>query len=266
MSERARSGARVCTAVGLVVGFFVGTREGAAEPPPDGPGSVVIVLATVQHVGTPRVDTLNWSYPGYVALRAAGDVFEELAAFRSHAMRLGDGDRVSVELVSHTYFGVLDVEPVLGRTFRAGEDAAPLAVPVALLGHALWTREFGADARVLGMTVELEGRVFTVLGVLPEGFRGLSGAAEVWVPLMMAPLAYPDDVWVEARTSWLGVVGRLKADVTFGEAEEAVAEAGARVADVVAAPAAWGGCGGATIVPAESATGDARLRRAAWVL
>lgn len=266
MSERMRAWARAWTAIGLLAGALGSARDSAAAPPPEGPGSVVIVHATVQHPGTARVDTLNWSYPGYVALRAAGDVFEELAAFRAHAMRLPNRERVSVELVSHTYFGVLDVEPVLGRTFRVEEDAAPLAAPVALLGHALWTREFGADPRVLGTTVELEGRAFTVIGVLPGGFRGLSGAAEVWVPLMMAPLAYPDDVWVEARTSWLGVVGRLRPDVTFGEAEQAVAEAGARVADVVAAPAEWGGCGGATIVPVESAAGEARLRRAAWVL
>ena len=238
----------------------------SAADPTDVPGSVVIVHATVQHPETARIDTLNWSYPGYLALRGAGDVFEELAAFRAHAMRLDAGERVPVEIVSHTYFSVLDVRAVVGRTFHAVEDAAPLAAPVALLGHDLWREKYGADPRVLGTTVRLDGRAFTIVGVLPEGFRGLSGSAEIWVPLMMAPLAYPDDVWVEARTSWLGVVGRLKPELSFGEAEEAVAEAGARVASVVAAPARWGGCGGATIVPLESAAGDARLRRAAWVL
>jgi hypothetical protein len=256
-------------AAGLLAAVAVIPCAAGAGPPPEdpsGPGSVVIVHATVQHPGTARVDTLNWSYPGYVALRGAGDVFEELAAFRGHAMRLQSGERVSVEMVSHTYFSVLEVGAVVGRTFRADEDAAPLAAPVALLGHGLWRREFGADPRVLGATVELDGRAFTVIGVLPEGFRGLSDSAEVWVPLMMAPVAYPDDVWFEARTSWLGVVGRLKPDVTFGEAEAAVADAAARVAHVEGAPGEWGGCGGATIVPVESATGDARLRRAAWVL
>ena len=92
-------------------------------------------------------------------------------------------------LVSGNYFRVLDVEPTLGRGFRDDEDQVPGRDAVVVLSADFWKREFAADPAVVGRTVRLNGRDFTVIGVLPEKFTGLYifDRPEFYMPLAMAP-------------------------------------------------------------------------------
>jgi putative ABC transport system permease protein len=93
-------------------------------------------------------------------------------------------------LVSGNYFRVLGVEPRIGRGFRDDEDQVPGRDGVVVLGAAFWRREFGSDPTVIGRTVVLNGRRFTVIGVAPTTFPGMDTFShpDLYVPLAMAPV------------------------------------------------------------------------------
>jgi hypothetical protein len=80
-----------------------------------------------------------------------------------------------------------------GRLFSAEEDRSPSEPMVVILSHALWRRRYGGDLGILGQTVRVNSRELTVIGIMPPGFRGLTGRAEMWVPTTQAPrLTYPE--------------------------------------------------------------------------
>ncbi|MCG6990111.1 MAG: ADOP family duplicated permease [Gemmatimonadetes bacterium] len=136
--------------------------------------------------------------------------------------------QVRTGFVSDNYFHVLGTSMALGRGFVPDENRDPGTHPVAVLSYGLWRRAFGAEPRILGRTVLLNGRRFTVVGVAPEGFSGLSPterAPDLWLPLaMFGTLArLPTESWwtrmPHNRMSWLSVVGRLAPGVTFQAAQ-----------------------------------------------
>jgi putative ABC transport system permease protein len=104
--------------------------------------------------------------------------------------------------VSSTFFSVLGVEPVFGRTFTAGEDQ-PGRNLVVILSHALWMRESGADPRIIGKTLEFNQQPYTVVGVMPAGFS-YPAWADLWIPIALQAKAE------ERGNHFLGAIGRLK--------------------------------------------------------
>ena len=168
------------------------------------------------------------SYPDFLDLRERAGAFAGLAGYHSNRVVLGAGDRPQVLWAGKTtanFFAVLGARPAAGRFFAEGEDATG-APRVAVLSHALWTRQFAGDPGVVGRSVRLDGAPYTVVGVLPPHFQFAPvGAADVWVPFDR-----PAD-WRARRTiSWFRAIGRLKPGATF---ERAGAEVAA-VADALA--------------------------------
>lgn len=171
-------------------------------------------------VGAPR-ENASWSYPMYEELRrslaTASGPPVEIAAFTPQARRVNfgaetaDGHRarqLSVEMVSASYLRVLGVRPVIGRDFVAADDGPSGGQAVVLLSHRLWRREFAGDPGILGRSVAIERRPFEVIGVLPDGFGGLSEQAEAWVPMASAPaLTFPRRL-IGQLSFWHGVVMR----------------------------------------------------------
>ena len=91
-------------------------------------------------------------------------------------------ERVPAKQVSSTFFQVLGINPVLGRTFSAAEDQ-PGDRRVAVISHSLWEARYGRGPLVIGKTIILDGQNYTVIGVLPAGFRFSTTAEEIWTPL-----------------------------------------------------------------------------------
>ena len=87
-----------------------------------------------------------------------------------------------------SYFGILGVSAARGRAFIADDDRVPDAQPVAVISHGLWTTQFASDPGVVGRAITLNDRPFTIVGVMRDGFRGISFDTDVWVPMMMISL------------------------------------------------------------------------------
>jgi predicted permease len=166
------------------------------------------------------------AYPNYMDWHAQNTVFQEMAAFGDCEMILNGkdkSDRVGCEQVSDTYFPILAVSAILGRTFAPEENAVPMKHAVALIGYGLWQRRFGSDPQILGKPIRLNDYEYTIIGVLPKGFLGYSDSAEVWIPMMMRDAAWPQvakfDYLHTRDIHFHKVLARLKPGVSMAMAQ-----------------------------------------------
>lgn len=203
-------------------------------------------LVTLLHVPTTRATTYgSFSYPDFLDLedarRSAG--LEDLAAYSDIEVKLGDGPGtapVKAAIVSGNYFSVLGVPPLLGRAFAPEEDGTPDTHPVVILSQALWASRFGANPSLVGRTVTLNGRPFTVVGVASRSTPApdLSSDPQLWVPLMMHAVVLPTfrigglDLFGNRGTQWLTLVGRLGPGATRDRATLALAALARRAAEL----------------------------------
>jgi len=186
-----------------------------ALPYPDAP-RLVQLWGTVMRA---RVERRGASYPDYLDWRAQSKSFDDIAAGDTQTMTLGgidEPERISAEFVSAPYFSLLGVSPARGRVFQPDEDIVAKPTPVVVLSDGLWRRRFGADAQIVGRTVTLNTRVYTIVGVMPPGFKGLSDRAELWVPFA---LYAPPSVMAERGTRGFVALARLKAGVSLAAAQ-----------------------------------------------
>jgi predicted permease len=168
------------------------------------------------------------AYSDYLAFSERARVFRGLAAYDFDGYPLTAGDsaaRADVALVSANYFDVLGVRPALGRAFSAEEDARPGASAVAVISHGLWQGRFGADPAVVGKTFSLRRVPFTVIGVAPQEFKGVSLGRrhDLWIPFAAEALLRPEENRLRHPDSYqVHVIGRLGPGVTLAEAQAAV--------------------------------------------
>ncbi|MGP0070600.1 MAG: ABC transporter permease [Bryobacteraceae bacterium] len=188
------------------------------------PGDVISVGTKVSLAG---FTSLVNSYPDYRDLRDHNRSFENLAAFNSITVGLTDKPDAVAQmkfgmLVSSNLFAAMGVEPELGRSFRADEDQVPGRDAVVVLDHALWEQQFAADPSILGRKIRLNGIEFTVIGVTPDRFTGMSQLIRpaFYVPLMMYSRLAADPKGLDSRsTRNLSVKGRLKPGVSMAQAQ-----------------------------------------------
>jgi predicted permease len=219
---------------------------------------------------------LRWSYPQFEALRSDLRTVSALAAYYADDVNLVGGragpERVRAEMVSASYLELLGVRPQLGRGFAPAEDSIPGMHPAAVLGHELWTRQFGADPGIVGDRITLNAVLLTVVGVAPEGFRGLTGEADLWFPQAMAPaVSYPEQL--TSPQLFHSVIGRLAPGVSVDRARVDVATVGARAAEAASAATSEAASGEreasrweASLLPLDEARRDAGVLRAHLVL
>src|SRR6266699_933071 len=153
------------------------------------------------------------SFPDLHDLRALSQDFTGVAAVRTQRHNLtgaGDPREVQAAAVTADLFDVLHVHPELGHGFAAAEERNPLA----LLSHGLWVTNFGRDPGILGKAISLDGRSFTVVGVMPTWFQFPNEDVQVWTP-MGEFLSQNPQVETDRGVHFLNAVARLAPGVSM---------------------------------------------------
>jgi predicted permease len=125
------------------------------------------------HESKPNFDKGAISYPNFLDWRKDNHSFSDMAVGRRWSFSLtgrGDAEQVNANYISSGYFAVLGVHPLLGREFTQAEDQ-PGMPPVALISEGLWRRKFDAMPNILGQTVTLDGKNFSIVGVMPSSLH-----------------------------------------------------------------------------------------------
>jgi macrolide transport system ATP-binding/permease protein len=171
-------------------------------------------------------NTLNTSYQDFLDFRERRpSTIEDLIVYTLVPLNMrigGDPMRVFGEVVSGNYFDVLGVRPALGRMFLRDEGTTPNRYPVVVFSYNFWQRRFAGDPSVVGRTVTLNARAFTVVGVAAEGFRGAEPYLnlDLWVPVVMQPsLTAGGDRLSVRGNHWLEAMVRLKPGVSIARAQ-----------------------------------------------
>ncbi|MCZ6916489.1 MAG: ABC transporter permease [Gemmatimonadetes bacterium] len=132
----------------------------------------------------------------------------------------GPPQHVDASSVTHNFFRVLGVDPILGRHFTEDEEAVN-GPNVVILSHELWSTRYGRDSSLVGKSVQLDSQPYTVVGVLPAGFRlllpdeaFLVKHSDLWVPLQQDYNSLPPRNW-----TWFTVLGRLQQDIHLEQAQ-----------------------------------------------
>jgi putative ABC transport system permease protein len=211
--------------------------------------------------GAPPID-MSWSYPKYETFARAQQVFEDHALHLPEALTVTGregAERITAEVVGARYFPILGVNAMRGRVFRDDEDVRGGGATVAIISQGYWQRQFGGT-EVIGTPLALNGRPFTIVGVAPTGFKGLSGASDVWV---LATAIRSANVLTNAGVHQFQMIARRRAGVAPEVAKGAVAQIGTVVN--AAYPDSDGAWGAAAYTLADVRI-DPTLRRAVVVL
>ncbi|PYT65553.1 MAG: multidrug ABC transporter substrate-binding protein [Acidobacteria bacterium] len=193
--------------------------------PVKNPQQLVLLTMRGHHYGS------NWggnaiSHPMFRDFQAHNEVFLGMfCRFPQHVSLTfgGQSERVAAELVSGTYFTVLGVKPILGRTFTPEDDRVPLGHPLVMLTYDYWRERFAGDPGIVGKTLIVNGHNMTVVGVVQPGFEGveLGYNTKIFIPIMMQQqiVVGNEKMLTDRRTRWVNAFGRLKPGVTATQAK-----------------------------------------------
>ncbi len=183
-------------------------------------------LVSVMSVQVPHMRGREASYPDFLDWRARNQVFDQMAVYRTENFTLiggGEPEHLPGAVVSADLFSLLGVTPVLGRSFLP-EDDMPGAVngtSAVILSCGLWQQQFGADPRVVGRRIDLDGRLYTVVGVAPAGFQFpiQNEPVDLWTTIAVDMPSGGNGMASERGAHYLDVIARLKPRVTITQAQ-----------------------------------------------
>lgn len=183
-------------------------------------------------IGMPRRDgtpEFDFNYLLFRDYQRDNSVFSQLAATSEMDVGIGTGgatERQRAMVVSGNYFSMLGVNAALGRMFLPDEGVEIDDAPVLVLGHGLWQRAFGADPAVIGRSVSVNGKTFTVIGVAPREFTGTSrgSAPDLYLPItmygqLMTSLPGGEHPLRTRYFTWMYMIGRLKDGISLEQAQ-----------------------------------------------
>ncbi len=185
--------------------------------PYNNPDQLVVVWQDWRGRGGPEREW--WSYPNFWDTREMNSTLEEMAVFQGWAPSLATPEgaiRLTGGQVSHSYLNLLGAQPALGGLFTS-EDDVPGNERVVVLGYGFWQRQFGGDGNIIGTTLELDGQLYTVKGVLPRNFEAPIlgdqdlGTQDIWSTLMFDSVQGRGSVTMRA-------IGRMKTGVSLEQA------------------------------------------------
>lgn len=165
---------------------------------------------------------VGMSWPAFTILHDGNRSFSAVAGIANHALTLtgwGEPADVSTVAVTPDFFMLFGVSPLLGRGLVA-DDCKEDAAPVVVLSENLWRNRMGADPHIVGHTVALDQRNYTVAGIMPASFRTpfVGQVEQVWIPLTQDPLFR---FWRTRppQTHWLALIARVRSGVTIAQAQ-----------------------------------------------
>jgi putative ABC transport system permease protein len=167
---------------------------------------------------SPVIEEMSISYPNFTDWRNQNHVFEKIAVYNRQSYNLtgaGEAERIITGQVSADLFPALRANAALGRVFTNEEDK-PGGTPVVVLSYGLWQRRFGGQESILNQPLTLNGKSYTVIGVMPQSYR-FPSRVEMWVPVGQLS---GESVW-QQRGNHPGLYGvaRLKPGVTLAAAQ-----------------------------------------------
>jgi len=184
------------------------------------PGRLGVVLTN-----RPETDFRFSSYPDYLDIRNQVSAFSDVVAYGwrgGFVSSEGRGEFVAVQVVSQNYFAALGVNTELGRTFSPQPDQAAAEGHSVVVSHTLWQRYFGGDPSLPGKTTELDGKEFTVIGVAPQEFHGLTQgwSPDIWVTTEGWDTMVPGEkaTYADRADRWFDLAGRLRPGAQLPEA------------------------------------------------
>jgi predicted permease len=226
--------ASLAVGIGLNSAMFSVVNAVLLRPlPVDHPERLVRVYTTAD------VPESTFSVPDFRDLQRRTSAFSGLAGHSlmfANASRDGSSQLLLGEVVTANYFDVLGIRAALGRGFDASEDLVEGGNRVVVISDRLWRRQFGGDPGVLGKLLRIRGADYTIVGVMPERFTGMTPGlmAELWVPASMVadvePVGMNDVVpsptgasrFTRRGSRWMFVTGRLAGTATLAEARGSV--------------------------------------------
>lgn len=206
--------ATLALSIGITAAVFSVLYAMLIRPLPYADADRIVALET----RSPEGYTQPASYPEYLEWRQMSHAFSALAGYSAYGTVNFEGPAgpMALHRVAGTdnFFDVFGVNPILGRTFAPGEDQDGKN-DVVVLSYETWQQLFGGQSSVIGQKVKLDGNAYTIIGVMPAGFRFPIGKVNaIYTPLHMPKLQY------ENRGShWMPTVGRLKAGVPLSHAQ-----------------------------------------------
>ncbi|MGH9832731.1 MAG: ABC transporter permease [Blastocatellia bacterium] len=210
--------------IGANTAIFSVANAALLRPLPyQNPDELVMVWETAPKLGFPHNDVAP---ANFIDWRDQNQVFAHIAAFGAASLSLtgrGEPERIEGERVSASLFPLLGVAPALGRVFTEQEDHAE-AQRVIVLSHGLWQRRFGGDPGIVGQSLTLDNRPYTVVGVMPAHFRFPGREQEFWTPMAFAP-----EEAAGRGDHYLSVVARLKPGVSRQQAQAEMEAIAARL-------------------------------------
>ncbi|HEY4129586.1 MAG TPA: ABC transporter permease, partial [Gemmatimonadaceae bacterium] len=189
-----------------------------------------LTLVTPGSGTRPSNDHMVWSYPKYTAFRNAQTIFSDLSLYSDYQFILtsDDVERIAGEFVGATYFRTLGVPVARGHDFDRSLDNAPGAPHQIILSNALWERRYNADPTIIGRTIDVDKEPYVVIGVAPRDFKGLTGEAQLFMPITTR---HAERDLAQAQSHEFSLIARRAPGITVAQAEAAVKVLGQRVND-----------------------------------
>ncbi len=159
------------------------------------------------------------SYPNFLEWRSRSRSFEAMSTIRGWQPTLtgeGEAQPLNARMVTGDFFRIMSVEPAIGRDFNPEQDVYGASL-VTILSNTFWRTRFGGDTKIVGNTITLGNKPFTVVGILPESFQ-YQGRPDLWI--LTEQYAVPGGPWFVERDSRTAgnVVARLKPNVSIEQA------------------------------------------------
>ena len=211
----------IAIGIGAITTIFAGANAYLFKPLPG--TAEAEHLLQIDRVASNGGEGSQASFPYYQFLKKGTRTMSGLAAWSKVDLTISRGDlgrSAYGSIVSANYFSVLGVTPELGRFFLPGEDESPMANALIVVSHEFWSTQLGGDSSLVGKSIGVNGRPYTLIGVAPPSFVGVFTPLKTagWVTLSMQP-ALRRTRSMTGNAHWLWTFGRLRDGATREQAQ-----------------------------------------------